>query len=142
MKWASRANVVVFRLTNGWVGSKWRIGAGWRRPVPMLLLEHVGRTSGRRFTTPVLYLVDGASLVIVGSQGGLPKDPQWVRNLRAEPETTVHLPRLGRRPVRARIADSAERSRLWPRLLDLYADFGTYQSWTAREIPVIVLDPR
>ncbi|MDP9165985.1 MAG: nitroreductase family deazaflavin-dependent oxidoreductase, partial [Actinomycetota bacterium] len=39
-------------------------------------------------------------------------------------------------------ADAAERNRLWPKLVDAYADFDTYQSWTEREIPVIVLKPR
>src|SRR5690606_1491878 len=36
-------------------------------------------------------------------------------------------------PVRARTATPAERERLWPRLVDLYADFGTYQAWTERD---------
>ena len=31
---------------------------------------------------------------------------------------------------------------LWPRLVDLYADFDNYQAWTDREIPVVVLEPR
>ncbi|MDT5146626.1 MAG: hypothetical protein QOC58_1271 [Mycobacterium sp.] len=35
-----------------------------------------------------------------------------------------------------------ERERLWPRLVDTYADFESYQSWTDREIPVLVLKPR
>jgi hypothetical protein len=35
-----------------------------------------------------------------------------------------------------------ERAVLWPRLVDLYADFAKYQKWTDREIPVVVLEPR
>ncbi len=141
IKHMARAQVRVFRLTNGRIGSRWRIGAGFRRPVPTLLLDHVGRKSGARYTTPLLYLEDGADLVVVGSQGGLPKDPQWVANLRATPDTTVHL-RGGRRDVRARVADDAERAALWPRLVALYADFATYQATTDRVIPVVVLAPR
>jgi hypothetical protein len=34
-----------------------------------------------------------------------------------------------------------ERARLWPKLVELYADFDNYQSWTDREIPVVVLRP-
>jgi deazaflavin-dependent oxidoreductase (nitroreductase family) len=63
-----------------------------------------------------------------------------VRNLVAHPETTIHVPRRGRIAVRARVVDAAERAELWPRLLDLYADFATYEQWTDRVIPVIVLD--
>ena len=46
------------------------------------------------------------------------------------------------RAVRARTADAAERAAAWPALVDLYADFDTYQSWTEREIPVVILEPR
>lgn len=142
IKYGAKANVWIYRLTNGRIGAKWRIGAGWKKPVPVLLLDHVGRKSGTRFTTPLLYLADGANLVIVGSQGGLPKNPQWFHNLVAAPDTTVDLPRERRRAVRARVAGTEERASLWPRLVDIYADFDNYASWTDREIPVIVLEPR
>lgn len=142
IKYGAKANVRVFRLTNGRIGAKWRIGAGWRKPVPVLLLDHVGRKSGTRFTTPLLYLLDGTELVVVASQGGLPKNPQWFHNLLAHPDATVDLPGERHRPVRARVAGPEERALLWPRLVELYADFDNYQSWTDREIPVVVLEPR
>jgi len=41
-----------------------------------------------------------------------------------------------------RYAGPDERTRLWPKLVDLCADFDNYQSWTEREIPVVVLQPR
>jgi len=141
IKYAARAHVPVYRLTNGRIGSKWRIGAGWRKPVPVLLLDHVGRKSGTAFTTPLLYLADGPRLVIVASQGGLPKNPQWFHNLVAHPDTTVALRGERSRAVRARVAEAEERAALWPRLVDLYSDFADYQSWTEREIPVVILDP-
>lgn len=142
IKYMARIQVKLFEKTNGRIGSKWRIGAGFRKPVPTLLLEHRGRKSGRLFTTPLLYLESGAELVIVASQGGLPKHPQWYFNLMARPETQVHL--KGRRgvPVTARVASAGERDELWPRLVELYADFAKYQAWTDREIPVVVLAPR
>lgn len=142
IKYAARAQVRVFTLTNGRIGGKWRIGAGFKKPVPTLLLEHVGRKSGIAFTTPLLYLQDGPKLVIVASQGGLPKDPQWFANLLAHPETTVRLRQEGPRRVRARIAEPAERAALWPRLVELYADFAKYATWADREIPVVILEPR
>ena len=141
IKHMARAQVRVFKLTNGRIGSKWRIGAGFRKPVPTLLLEHVGRRSGRLFTTPLLYLVDGDDLVVVASQGGLPRNPQWYPNLQAHPEVTVQV-RAERRPVRARTASPEERARLWPMLVDLYADFDVYQQTTERTIPVVILERR
>jgi deazaflavin-dependent oxidoreductase (nitroreductase family) len=141
MKYAGKAHVWTYRRTNGRIGSKWRIGAGFKKPVPTLLLDHRGRKSGTAFTTPLLYLLDGPDVIVVGSQGGLPKDPQWYRNLMASPETEVQI--LGeRRKVRARTANVEERAALWPRLVEIYADFASYQSWTDREIPVVILAPR
>ena len=142
IKYGAKAQVAFFRLTNGRVGSKWRVGAGFKNPVPTLLLEHAGRKSGTRYTTPLLYLEDGRDLVVVASQGGLPRNPQWFANLVANPDTSVHLRKERARPVRARVAESGERAALWPRLVDLYADFAKYEAWTDREIPVVVLEPR
>jgi deazaflavin-dependent oxidoreductase (nitroreductase family) len=142
MKASSKAHVAVFKATNGRIGSKWRVGAGFKKPVPTLLLEHIGRKSGKTFTTPLLYMTDGANLVIVASQGGMAKNPLWFGNLKANPETRVHLKGERARPVRARVASPAEKSELWPRLVDLYADYEKYQTWTDREIPVVILEPR
>ncbi|MEO3784023.1 nitroreductase family deazaflavin-dependent oxidoreductase [Actinocorallia sp. B10E7] len=142
IKVMSRVQVKLFKLTNGRVGSRWRVGAGFNKPVPTLLLEHRGRKSGRLFTTPLLFLADGTDLVVVASQGGLPKNPQWYHNLTANPETKVHL--RGRRDIAvvAREATGRERAVLWPRLVELYADFAKYAAWADREIPVVILTPR
>src|SRR5919112_554820 len=87
IKYMAKVQVKAFRLTNGRFGSKWRIGAGWSKPVPTLLLDHVGRKSGRRFTTPLLYLEDGDRLVIVASQGGLPKNVPPPSTMSVQPVT-------------------------------------------------------
>lgn len=135
----SRAQVWLYRRTRGRIGGRWRIGAGFHDPVPTLLLDHVGRRSGRRYTVPLLYMHDGDDVVVVASQGGRAEHPQWYRNLRATPETTVQIGPHVRR-VRARTVSGAERARLWERLSAMYADFDTYQGWTDREIPVVVLE--
>lgn len=142
IKYMAKIQVRVFKLTNGRIGSNWRVGAGFRKPVPTLLLEHRGRKSGKLFVTPVLYLADGPDVVVVASQGGLPTNPQWYANLTASPDTVVHLRKERGRPVRARVAVGTEREELWPRLVELYADFAKYAAWADREIPVVVLEPR
>ncbi|EME14638.1 nitroreductase family deazaflavin-dependent oxidoreductase [Rhodococcus triatomae] len=140
-KHVGRCQVWLYRRTGGRVGGKWRIGAGFRKPVPTLLLEHRGRRSATLYTTPLLYIEDGDDVIVVASQGGLPKHPQWYRNLCADPDTRIQIgSRI--REVTAETADPARRARLWPLLVDAYADFDTYQAWTEREIPVVVLRPR
>lgn len=79
--------------------------------------------------------------MVVASQGGLPTHPQWYFNLVAHPQTRVHLKGRPNLAVVARVASKQERAVLWPRLVDLYADFAKYQTWTQREIPVVVLAP-
>lgn len=142
IKYASRAHVAVFKLTSGRIGNKWRIGSGIEKPVPTLLLEHRGRKSGKQFTTPLLYMRDGNDLIIVASQGGLPKNPQWYFNLIAHPDTRVHMKGQRNIAVSARVASPEERAALWPRLVEYNADFAKYETWTDREIPVIILSPR
>ncbi|MDO3638137.1 nitroreductase family deazaflavin-dependent oxidoreductase [Mycolicibacterium arseniciresistens] len=144
-KIVGKAHVWVYRRTGGRIGGKWRVGAGFRKPVPTMLLEHRGRKSGKTFVTPLLYMFDGDSdpknVVIVASQGGRPEHPQWYRNLVANPDVHVEIG-SDRMAMRAVVAGPDERARLWPRLVEMYADFDSYQSWTEREIPVIVLEPR
>jgi F420H(2)-dependent quinone reductase len=47
-----------------------------------------------------------------------------------------------RRAVHARVADAQERARLWPKAVAVYAGYDGYQQRTAREIPLVVLEPR
>ena len=107
----------------------------------MLLLQHVGARSGMRRRTPLGYLSDGENLVIVASKGGHSRNPAWLHNLRAHPDTVV---RVGSKhqPVHARIADARERERLWPKVVELYAGYAGYQQRTPREIPLVILEPR
>jgi deazaflavin-dependent oxidoreductase (nitroreductase family) len=134
-------NVRVYRLTRGRIGGTWRVGAAWKHPVPICLMEHRGRRTGKTRTTPLVYLRDADRVVVVASQAGRPTHPLWYRNIEADPEVTVQIG-AERRAMRAHTADTSERAELWPRLVELYSDYDSYQSWTKREIPVVVLTPR
>lgn len=136
----SRLNIAAYRATGGRVGGTWRVGSAFRKGVPICLLTTKGRKTGRPRTQPLLYMPDGDRVVIVASQGGLPKDPLWYLNLCADPHVTVQVRRDVRR-MRARTASQDERAALWPRLVAVYADFDKYQSWTDREIPVVICEP-
>jgi F420H(2)-dependent quinone reductase len=129
---ATRLHVALYRWSRGRLGGN-VLGA------PVLLLDHVGRRSGTRRTSPLHFLADGQAFVVVGSRGGSDKTPAWWINLRANPQTTVQVGRK-RHAVIARQADPAERARLWPRLVQLNSDYAIYQERTARQLPVIILD--
>ena len=108
----------------------------------MLLLDHVGAKSGTKRTTPLLYFPDGDAVVIVASKGGFPKNPAWLYNLKANPDTTVQI-RKEHRPVHARVASAEERERLWPEAVRSYRGYEDYAARSkGREIPLVILDPR
>jgi deazaflavin-dependent oxidoreductase (nitroreductase family) len=124
-----------YRLTNGMIGHQ------FPGTPPMLLLDHVGARSGTKRTTPLVYVDDRPNIVLVASKGGHAHNPAWYHNLRANPDTTVQIG-SERRRVRARIATVEERERLWPKALATYSGYAGYQQRTAREIPLVILEPR
>jgi deazaflavin-dependent oxidoreductase (nitroreductase family) len=128
----TQAHVYTYRLSGGRVG-------GTFRGSPVCLVDHVGRKSGKKHTSPLIYARDGDDLVIVASKGGSRKDPMWWLNLKEHPETTV---RVGSetRAVRARQATPEEKRRLWPVVVEVYAPYDEYQRKTDRDIPVILLE--
>jgi deazaflavin-dependent oxidoreductase (nitroreductase family) len=126
-------NVHLYRLSGGKIG-------GRMQKARVLLLHHVGRKSGSKRVTPLLFLPDGERLVVVASKGGTDKNPAWFHNLMAAPDTTVEVGRDKRR-VRARQASEEERASLWPRLVEIYKPYESYQGYTDRQIPVVVLEP-
>jgi deazaflavin-dependent oxidoreductase (nitroreductase family) len=120
-------------MTGGIIGHQFR-------GMSFLLLTTTGRKTGRSRTSPLLYMAEGDAYVVVGSNGGNPKHPAWVHNLRAKPEAGVQI---GSRHlhVTAREANDEERSRIWPKLVGLYHDYEKYQKGTTRKIPLVILEP-
>jgi deazaflavin-dependent oxidoreductase (nitroreductase family) len=129
------AHTFLYRRTGGRLGT--RVPGGHGR---MLLLDHVGAKSGTLRTSPLLYVSDGDDLVMVASKGGFPKNPAWFHNLRANPVTYVQVGDERRR-VRARVATSAERARLWDLAVAVWPGYEDYRARTKREIPLVVLEP-
>jgi deazaflavin-dependent oxidoreductase (nitroreductase family) len=115
---------------------------------PALLLTTRGRTSGLLRRTALYYgrypddlTATGSSdaFVVVASNGGATEDPQWFRNLVADP--TVHL-QVGAEHYdgRARVATPEERPRLWAAMTAVWPAYEDYRGRTDREIPVVVID--
>lgn len=105
-----------------------------------LLLVTRGRRSGQLRRTPLIYGRSGEGYVVVGSNGGAAKHPQWYRNLVADPSVFVQV-KEQTFAARARTATGAERSRLWLVMVKIFPQYDRYQKRTKREIPVVVLEP-
>ena len=122
-----------FRANGGKVGGQF---AG----APMLLLHTTGARSGAERVNPLVYQPDGENLVIFASKGGAATHPDWYHNLATHPDVTVEV---GDRtvPMRARVAEGAERERIWERQKKVMPGFADYEANTTRVIPVVVLEP-
>lgn len=111
--------------------------------MPVYKVTTTGRSSGQprtvMLTAPV---TDGDSLVFVASKGGDDRDPDWYRNLVANPEFVAE-PVDGGEPMTlvARTASADEKAELWPRIVAAYKGYGGYQRKTERDIPVVVAEP-
>jgi len=109
--------------------------------LPVVLVTHRGNKTGEIRKTPLMRVKDGNNYVLVGSQGGAPKDPAWVHNLRANPqielrdETVVHSMRVHE------VKDAAEKARLWALAVAAYPPYAEYQARTKRQIPVFMAEP-
>ncbi len=114
------------------------VGPGGWAGRPLLVLTTTGAKSGQPRSTPLLYSTDGDRFVVIASKGGEPTNPDWYHNLLAHPDATVEVGG-GRFPVRASIAEGAERRRLFDQQAALMPFFADYERTTPREIPVVVL---
>ncbi|MDP9189758.1 MAG: nitroreductase family deazaflavin-dependent oxidoreductase [Actinomycetota bacterium] len=130
---ATSVHSAAYKLSGGRLGGR-AYGA------PVVLVDSVGRRSGKCRTHPLLCDEQGENIVIVASKGGVDKHPAWYLNLMANPETEINW-RGKQRRVRAREAEGEERERLWSRMVEVYPTYEHYQSRTERRIPVIVLEP-
>jgi deazaflavin-dependent oxidoreductase (nitroreductase family) len=129
-----------YLATDGAEGYLWDASLGGGKGlVPTLLLTTVGHKSGRVLTLPLIFGQSGPDYVVVASKGGAPAHPAWYLNLQASPEVQVQV-KAEKFTARARTAKGEERAALWSKMVEIYGPYAQYQTKTAREIPVVVLE--
>lgn len=132
-RFTNRLVILLYRLTGGAIG-------GRLQNMSVLLLTSTGRKSGKQYTTPVLYRPANDHFLVVASNGGSGKLPNWWLNVRSGTPVHIEIGRTRQR-VRARQADGEERQRFWPLLVADYPGYEKYQERTAYPIPVVILSP-
>ena len=107
---------------------------------PTLLLTMIGRKSGEKRTTPLVFMQNGEDMIVVGSLAGYDNHPVWVLNLDADPNCWVQC---GTRKMTAvaRDASDEERAELWPRLVETFPAWGYFQGVTERPFSIKILSP-
>ena len=131
IKGLSRAHLAIYRASGGGI-------LGSLVGMPVLLLTTTGHKTGKQRTTPLTFLRDGADLVVIASNGGADRSPDWSLNLQHNRRAVIQFGR-DRSTVTARTASADERARLWPVITATYQGYATYQRKTTRQIPVVLL---
>ena len=107
----------------------------------VLLLETIGRKSGKRRRTPVTFLRDeDGNIVIGGGAGGMTK-VDWVANLRQMDDAVV---RVRRRVLRVVVEElkGAERDAAHARALARFPEISDYERVSNRTVPYFRLSER
>jgi deazaflavin-dependent oxidoreductase (nitroreductase family) len=121
-----------FRANGGKVGGPFE-GA------PLLLLHTTGARSGRERVNPVMYKAIGDGFAVFASKAGAPTNPDWYRNLVANPRVRAEV---GTETIdlTARVAGPAEREPIWTAWKQANPGFADYEAKTSRQIPVVLLE--
>lgn len=145
LSWADRSWPLLTRLMGGhakiYRATNGRIGYRVPGAPACLLLDHVGAKSAIQRTTPLVFARDGENVILIASKGGYPNNPAWFYNLKANPDTTIQIGSK-RIDVRARVAKPEEYDRMWKLAVEVYGGYEDYRRRTARQIPLVVLEPR
>jgi len=127
----TRLDTIVYRLTDKSIG-------GRIAHAPTLLLATTGARSGKRRTTPLVYVREGNDLLVVAAYGGSPWNPYWYTNLLAHPRATVDLEGTTLE-VEATLVTGQGRARLWPKMRQEIASLPSAERRTSRQIPLVRL---
>ncbi len=120
-------------------------GGRWPRDLfgmPGVELHTIGRKTGQpRSSMLASPIHDENRVVLVASKGGDARDPEWYRNLTANPDVEITM-NGETRPMRARTAPPEEKAALWPDIVAAYKGYAQYQERAGRDIPVVICEPR
>ncbi len=84
IRFLSKAHLAAYRLSRGRV-------LGSVAGMPVLLLTTTGRRSGKTRTTPLTFFRDATDLVVIASNGGADRPPDWSLNLQQTPRAVVEI---------------------------------------------------
>lgn len=129
----SKFQAGVFRLSRGRLMNSFLGG-------PVCLVTMTGARSGKLRRLPLIHIAHGENKLLVASSGGMPHNPAWYYNIKANPEIRI-MADGQEKTYRARQVNDDEKAALWPVLLAVYPDFDEYQARTDRNIPVFCCEP-
>jgi len=108
--------------------------------LPIVVLTSVGAKTGKLRKTALMRVEHDGRYAVVASKGGAPMHPLWYHNLVANPHVELQDGPV-KRDYTARELTGSEREEWWERAVAAYPPYADYQTRTARQIPVFLLEP-
>lgn len=110
--------------------------------LPLIQLTTTGAKTGQARTMPLVSLIEGDKIAVIGTNFGRKHNPGWYYNLKAHPECEVHFSGRTDKYI-AREAEGDEREKYWQLAVSYYKGYDVYKIRAAhRKIPVMILEPR
>ena len=131
-EWA-RKQAELFEASNG-------AKANTLRGVPIIVLTSVGAKSGGLRKTALMRVEHDGRYLVVASKGGHPDPPSWYWNVRSNPHVELQDGAV-KRDYLARELSGDERAEWWPRAVEVWPDYDSYQAKTDRQIAIFLLEP-
>ena len=131
IKYFAKFQASIFLLSKGKLWNKWPGG------YPIMVVETRGAKSNKIRNIPLIYVHKDGLPILVASMGGMPKNPNWYYNVKANKHlkiSTIH----GAGNYIAEELSKEDKYDLWPLICSFYPDYENYQNNTQREIPVFL----
>ncbi|OBH06364.1 nitroreductase family deazaflavin-dependent oxidoreductase [Mycobacterium sp. E1747] len=129
---ARHTDPYLFRLTGG------RVNMGSIINAPLVT---TGAKSGQKREVQLTYFHDGPDVILLASNFGGTKHPQWYHNLKAHPDCEFG----GERFTARQVTDPDEHARLFELANRIYSGYAEYRDKAApasRDIPIFRLESR
>jgi len=131
IKYFAKFQASIFLLSKGKLWNKWPGG------FPIMVVQTKGAKTQKTRNIPLIYVHQDGMPILVASLGGMPKNPSWYFNVKANPNLKISTTD-GTEKYFAEEVSKEKKDELWPLICSFYPDYETYQSNTEREIPVFL----
>lgn len=131
IKYFAKFQARIFLLSKGKLWNKWPGG------FPIMVVQTKGAKTQKIRNIPLIYVHDNGLPILIASLGGMPKNPSWYYNVRANPTLKISTIYDSGNYIAEEVSKEKKRE-LWPLICSFYPDYETYQNNTSREIPVFL----
>ena len=131
IKYFAKFQARIFLLSHGKLWNKWPGG------FPVMVVRTKGAKTNKIRNIPLIYVHQDGMPILVASLGGMPKNPSWYYNVKANPALKISTIHDSQNYIAEEVSKE-KKNQLWPLICSFYPDYETYQNNTSRDIPVFL----